>query len=531
MKRLVIATILLLAATVLVTVVYFRHLNTTAQHTSLVMRAIPNDASLIFEFNNDKEFYDIFAGNKLFTNTLGRTKQNELEALRKRIIQNPLLSKYLSGQNIFVSLHPQTGNTIDFLLTMSVSKEFQPDILDMLYKQRNNGLLIHTMDIEGKPGYVIYLNDLKKRFYLINKDEHTLSGSFSKEVIADCARYDYRKSKQSFVLLSDQQSSSSLANLYINYRGLTSLTGQLFDIKNPDIFKTLRQYQAFGALSLNFNNNALIFSGSSQPQDNEDESYLSLFAHQQPVTNRLKEIFPSTTAYSSSFAVSDPAKFTSELAGWEASTDTNGERKAILNRVKKETGIALQKEFSGLLANEFAIVTTRYHEKIGLVQIKDGTKLLALLTNVSKMISDNTGQLNYEKLPQILLGDGFTIFKRPYFKVIDNYLVLTSSESELQSYNDTYSNRKFLVKTEGYNDFNNLEAERCNVAFFINFRNAAQLFKQDMKASFYDDFNISDPGLKNFYGASWQFTSSDKSFYTNFCMGLRRDSIAKKDTL
>ena len=126
-----------------------------------------------------------------------------------------------------------------------------------------------------------------------------------------------------------------------------------------------------------------------------------------PLPTDLKEIFPSTTAYSSTFAVSDPAKFESELADWETKTDTNKERKAILNKVKKETGIALQKEFSGLLANEFAIVTTHYHEKIGLVQIKDGTKLLALLTNVSKMISDNIGQFNYEKLPQILLGDGF----------------------------------------------------------------------------------------------------------------------------
>lgn len=531
MKRLLIATILLLVATVLVTVVYFRHLNATAQHTSLVMRSIPDDASLIFEFNNDKEFYDIFSGSKLFVNILGADKQGELEVLRKRIIQNPLLSKYLSGQNIFLSLHPQTGNTIDFLLTMSVSKEFQPDVLDMLYKQRNNGLLIHTIDIEGKPGYVVYLSDLKKRFYLINKDEHTLSGSFSKEVITDCAKYDYRKAKQSFVLLSDQQSSNSLANLYVNYRGLNSLTEQLFAVNTPDIFKTLRQYRAFGALSLNFNNNALIFNGSSQPQNNEDDSYLGLFTHQQPVVNRLKEIFPSTMAYSSAFAVSDPIKFESDLADLETKTDIRDERKIVLNKVKKETGISLQKEFTGLLGNEFAVITTHYHEKIGLVQIKDGTKLLSLLTNVSRMNSDNTGQFNYEKLPQILLGDAFYIFKRPYFKVIDNYLVLTNSESELRSYNDTYTNRKFLVKTEGYDNFNNLLAERCNVAFFIQFRNAIQLFKQDMKTSFYDDLNTYGPGWKNLYGAAWQFTSSDKSFYTNFCMGLHRDTIAQKDTL
>jgi hypothetical protein len=530
MKRLFIATIILFAATVAVTVIYFRHINTASQHTSLAMQAIPDDASLIIQFNNEKEFYDIFAGNTLFGNVLGAGKMNELQALRKDLLQNPLLSPFLAGQNIFVSLHPQKNNTIDLLLTASVSKKFRADILEQLYKQRNNGLLIHTMDIDGKAGYVVYLNDIKRRFYLISKDEQTLSGSFSKDVIEDCAKYDYRKRKQAFVLLSDQQSANSLANLYVNYRNFTPLAEQLFNSKNPDIFRSLRQYAAVGALSMNFKNNALIFNGSSQAE-NDEGGYLSLFIRQQPVTNHLKEIFPSTMAYSSAFAVSDPKTFETELAGWEGNTDFSDERSAVLSKVKKETGISLQKEFAQLLGNEFAVVTTRYHEKIGLVQVKDGTKTLALLTNISKMISENTGQFNYEKLPQALLGDAFSLFKRPYFKVIDNYLVLTVTESELNSYNDSYTNRKFLVKTDGYNEFNNLLAEQSNASFFIQFKNAAELFRQDLKKSFYEDLRDNNPGWKNFYGASWQFTASDKSFYTNFCIGLRRDSSLHKDSL
>ena len=144
------------------------------------------------------------------------------------------------------------------------------------------------------------------------------------------------------------------------------------------------------------------------------------------------------------------------------------------------------------------------------------------------MNNDNSGQFNYEKLPQILLGDAFYLFKRPYFKVIDNYLVLTNSASELASYNDSYTNRKFLINTTGYNGFNNLLAERCNIAFFVQFKNALQLFKQDMKPSFYHDFSVSDPGWRNFYGASWQFTSSERNFYTNYCMGLNIDTATFK---
>ncbi|HZX57886.1 MAG TPA: hypothetical protein VFE54_04150 [Mucilaginibacter sp.] len=530
MKRHIIITILLLVATVLVTVVYFKHLSNTAQHTGLVMRTIPNDASLIFEFNNDKEFYDIFSSDKLFSNFLGDDKLDELIALRKNLLQNSLMAKYVSGQNLFISLHPQKGNSIDFLLTASVSKEFQSDILEQIAKQPKNGMLIHSIDIEGKPGYVIYLNDLKKRFYMINRDDHSLSASFSKDVIANCARYDYKKEKETFVLLSDRLQSNSLANLYVNYQALSPLFEQVFVNKNTDIFKNFRQFPAFAALSLNYKSDAIMFNGSSEIQGNQEGGYLGLFSHQRPVTNHLKEIFPSTTAYSVSFAVSDPAKFESDLGVLQSKSNFNKEERTILKKIKSETGIAIQKEFSRSLANEFAIVTTHYHEKIGIIQLKDGSRLLALLVNISKMNSDNTGQFNYEKLSQILLGDAFYLFKRPYFKVIDNYLVLTNTPSELVSYNDSYTNRKFLVNTECYNEFNNLLAEMCNVSFFIQFKNAAQLFKQDMKPSFYNDFNKSEPGWKNFYGASWQFSSSDKSFYTNFCMRLNSDTTTLKST-
>ena len=104
---------------------------------------------------------------------------NKMSSLRcgSYYFKNPLTGKYLDGQNIYISLHPQKGNSIDFLLTVSVSKDFQPEILDQLAKQPKNGMLVNSIDIEGKQGYVIYVNDLKKRFYLLTKNDHSLSGS------------------------------------------------------------------------------------------------------------------------------------------------------------------------------------------------------------------------------------------------------------------------------------------------------------------------------------------------------------------
>ena len=515
----------MLIATVLVTLVYFKNLTATSRHTSQVLSTIPNNASLIFEFNNEKGFYDIFADNKLFINTIGDEKMAELVALKKLLLQNHLIEPYLTGQNLFISIHPQTGNHIDFLLTIPVAKGFGPELFEQMSKQARSGMVINTIDIAGKQGYTVYLNDLKKRFYLINQDDHTLSGSFSKELIEACTKYDYKAEKQAFVLLPEHQSSNSLANLYVNYEALSPLFEQLFTYKNTDVFRSFRALPAFAALSLNYKSDALMFNGITQIQD---DSYLGLFNSQQPMINHLKDIFPSTTAYSTNFAVSDPAKYESDLSDWQSKEDFKAQNAVLINKVKAETGVNLKKEFTHLLSNEFAIITTRYREKIAIIQVKDGSKLRAMLTNLSTMNTDNTGQFNYEKLPQLMLGEAFTIFKRPYFKVIDNYMILTNSVSELLSYDDSYINRKFINRTEGYNQFDALLAERSNVSFFIQFKNAEQLFKQDLKPGFYKAFEGEGPGWSNFYAAAWQFTSSDKNYYTNFCIQLSKDTTGMK---
>lgn len=526
MKRLIIATIILLIATVLVTVGYFKNLNGTSQQATQVLRSIPNDASLILEFNNEKSFYDIFTDNKLFANIIGEDKMVEFAALKKGVLQNPVIEPHLNGQNLYISLHPQKGNDVDFLITISIPKGFEPQLFDELSKQKKNGLLLNTFNIGEKQGYVIYLSDIKRRFYLIDKDDQTLSGSFSKELIESCAKYDYQKQKQAFVLLSDRQSSNSLANLYINYNALTPLFSQVFISKNPDLFRSFRQLPAFAALSLNYKIDALMFNGLTKIQDSSD-GYLGIFSYQQPMETHLKEIFPSTTAYSTSFAVSDPEKFESNLSDWQSKSSFKDERSALMNKVKSETGIALKKEFTKLLSNEFADLTTRFHERIAIIQVKDGSRVRTLLGNISQMGDNNTGLFNYEKIPQLILGEAFSVFKKPYFKVFDNYLVLTNSMLEMKSYDDSYNNRKFLNKTDGYSQFDKLLSERSNVSFFIQFRNAQQLFKEEMKPEFYNAFVNMVPGWKNYYAAAWQLTSSDKNYYTNFCMQLNADTTAR----
>lgn len=505
-------------ATAAITVVYFKNLNPSGSNTSRVMAAIPDNAAVIFQFTNEKSFYDIFNGNTLLESVTGKDQIVDIDTVRDVLLGNPLIAKYFSGQSLFISLHPLKKQGVDLLLTLYAGKGFDDASIAQLTAERNNGLIINPLHIEGIKGYSIYFNSIKKRFYVVDKGDGIFSGSFSQELAEQSAQVKFNGDKRSFVLLSAQQNSNSLANLYVNYEQLTPLFSKLF-ANNTDIFRSFKLLSAKAVLSMNYKSDALMFSGISTLQKGAF-TYLDIFLNQQPVENHLKDIFPATTAYSTNLSVSDPLKFGSDLYQYHVKAGIQKEEDSLFHKVKAQAGINLRTEFNNLLGNEFAIVTTRFEEKYAIISVKDGSKLLPFMLNISNMVTDNIGQLNYSKLPFFLLGDAFGVLKKPYFMIVDNYLILATSQKELISYSDTYLNRKFLSKTNSYNQFNDLLSERSNVAFFINFKNSQPILKRDMNPEVYHAFESNKPGWKSFYGASYQLSSADKNFYTNYCMRL-----------
>ncbi len=518
MKRPIIIIIILFVITIAVTIVYFENLDKSGSRTREIMQNIPGNAALVLEFTNDNGFYDIFNESRLFTTLVGKNAIAELDTLRNQLLLNEQLEPFFTGQNIFISLHP-LKNTIELLFTTAANKKFDANSFDDLAKQKNTGLLITPFNVGTKKAYTIYSHLLKKRFYLVNKEEGIFSGSFSKELAIQSAQHIPQKKKVNFILLPNQQNSNSLANLYINYSQITPLFEQLFKNKNTDIFKSFKSFPALAVLSLNFKSDALMFNGYSQIQPNEPRDYLNLFTQQQPVTNQLKDIFPSTTAYSINFAVSDPQKFKSELSEYFTKAGLQHEKDSLFNKVKTETGINLIIQFNQLLANEFAVITTRYQEKLAIISLKNGSTLKPTMYNIASMINDNMGQLNYNKLPYYLLGEPFAQFNHPWFMILDNYLILANSQTELNSYYDTYLNQKFQSKLEQYKQFDYLLAEQSNISFYINFNHSQSIFKRDLNTNFYNSYNTT-PGLKDFFAASYQLIAANKKFYTNFCMRL-----------
>jgi len=524
MKKLIITTIILLSAVIAMTVIYFKNLNTTAAHTTKVMQSIPNTAALVFEFSNDAGFYDIFSNDELLADLAGRQKIDDLAALRQQLLLTPLLKNYFEGQHIYLSLHGQATDSINFLVTIAGTPLFSNTHITELPKQSKGKLSITPANIDGKEAYTIHLNDINKNFYVVDRGNHVFSGSFSKDLAQQAAQYQPAKNADNFLAIPDQQNTSSLANLYINYEQLNPLFDMFFKAPNNGILKSLRMMPALGALTLNYKTDALMFNGYTNIQPNKPLSYVTLFRKQQPVLGTLADLLPSTTAMSTCFALSDVKKFMSDLDEFHSKAGLAAEKKDLFSKIKSETGEPLISEFGKQLSGEFAVLTTKFDEKFAIVALKNGAAMRPLMVNISNMASDDVGQFKYNKVPFFLLGDAFSMFNHPYFIILNNYLILANSQNELNSYKDSYQNHKFLNKTTGYTEFDNLLAERSNVAYFLQFRNLFPLLKRDMKPSFSALFDPESKKGNKFFGLSWQLSAADNNFYTNFCMRLRIDT-------
>ena len=525
MRRPIILSAVLFVAIVCLAVLYFRNLSTPGSRTAAVLNSIPNNAALIFEFKNEDSFYEIYNGNKLFASVLGETPLTDLKLLRSEAKFYQLLGPLFGGEDVFLSFHPQKDNAIGLLLTTSVDKNFDPSKITENSNDKKT-LKISSINYGEVKGYDIYDAKLNKHFYIASKEKSVYAGSFSKELIDTYVAYKHKKEETNFIMLPQQQITNSLANLYVNYMALNPLFDKLLKNKNSDIFKSQRMLPALGVLDLNFKSDALMFSGFTETDPSKASSYISLFLGQQPVVNELKNIFPSTTAYSINFAVSDPKKFKADLSNWQAKAGLQHQKDSLFNKIKTETGIALITEFNKALSNEFAVVTTRFVEKLAIIKVKDGSELRPVMNNISTMEGDDIGRFNYNKVPFFLLGDAFSVFHHPWFTIVDNYLILANSKNELASYRDSYFNSKFQSKQSAYIDFSKLLTERTNVSWFINFKNSQSVFKRDLNDNFYQAFSNNEPGWKNFYGASYQLSASDKKFYTVFCMNFNQPDTA-----
>ncbi|MBE7175169.1 MAG: hypothetical protein INR69_02120 [Mucilaginibacter polytrichastri] len=517
MKRIVALIVVLLLAVAAAAYFYFASLRSNTSGYSQLLEAIPGDAVFAYSFTNEKEYSELFRSNNLFTSVTGGEVMEQFRAIRNFTDGDALLKKATTGKPVFLTLHVDTlRQKMHWMLLTAPGNDVSWN--ELLAALRKRGTIRENASVSSYDS-----RELGAPCYFTRR-KGLLAISFSADAISSFERGSGEAS--SFIHLSDQQNRNALAGLLINYRMLPKLGRILSSKKNGQLYSMLPGVGGSSATTLSYSENALIFNGISRT-DPRTDAFMPLLAGQRPVRLNIDRFLPlDATAYTA-VGLSRYADFERKLDSLQSGGDFSGRKAQLQKQVSFNLSQLMRQQFGG----EFAVALMPNGEKIGFIRIRNGMRFRQFLSSLSESGDDSEeGRLRYEALPQAFFGPHFSVFRRPYFALNDNYLVLCNQRSLLDDYIRQKKNNRTLGSSETYQRHKKLMADQGNLSFYMAFDPAQYLLRTELKPDVYRVLNDDkQPSLSDFDGLSIQFSADHGDFYTTICLRADQQRRANEE--
>ncbi len=525
MNKLILTTALLVVAVFTVAYLYFTNISVLSRNNDKALSIIPNDAAILFQFKNDKGIYDLFSDFEVFNAITGEQKQVEHTALKALLSQLNPLSERLEGQNIFLSFHPDKDSVLFFWVMPLPAELTSAGITDALSDNPN---LRISMDTLNKTEILkAEIRSIKRLFYL-HVEDGVLSGSFSRKALQKSLDPEQAKLSKEFIKeinVENQQNQNSPANVFVNFKSSVPFISSFFKQKLNGNFSILNNLNAYATLNMNFKSDALMFNGLTQT-DTAQKNYVNLFLNQRPVKNPIKRLVPANTANFISYGLSNYQTFHRDLQGLLNNRQQLKKINSTLNQISEETGIKPDRDIRKYWANEFIVFQLSTQERFGAIQLSNGRQMQFFMEPISTDYSDNIRYLKYPDLLYYYFGDAFRNFPKPFFSIVDNQMIISNSARSLQRFLTTYSKNPLYPK-ENFANFNQFVADQSNISIFIHIKNSGSNITSELKPAYAANLKSNAYGLRDFYGVSYQWSSNNDHFFTNFYAGY---PPARKDT-
>jgi hypothetical protein len=524
MKKIIIIVSILFLGIIGVTWLYFKNLSSSENSNEKIFSLVPNDASIVFEYKNEVTFYDIFKDFNLFNNILGEKITSHLTALKQIFVDNRNLAPAFDGSNLYFALNQTEKNDAHILILANLAKNMdaEADVIGVLKAKYKISIINHK---EEKIYKLIFNNQSKFRFYI---HKSTFVGSFDSLLLDKSINLISNKNLESQFKIdnSNVRNKNSIANLYVNFDKLPDFFNNFSNRKNPEETFNLKNIKATASLNINYQSNALMFSGITNPELKEN-NYFNLFLSQQPGVNTLINIIPYDVANYCFYYTSDYKLFQDKLKNLYVDQNKWDKLNNQLETVSKSHAINLNKELIPVIGNEFGVFQLASGDKIGVVKTNNANRLNFLLSTISTEVTGNIRRFDDSNILEAYFGQPFENFRRPYFAFIENHLVFANNTTALNKFLGNYSNQKFLSRTDKHLEFQQFLSNQGNIFFFIHNSNSKAIIKSFLNIESYNGFRSENFNWKNIYGFAIQFSADKDKYFTNMYM----NALPEKDRL
>ena len=281
------------------------------------IKAIPENAVVIFEFNNIKDAWKKISQENDMWKSL--TEINQINELNRQIKfldsvsnTNSNALDILTNQKVYLTSFVSDGNKINILFLIELSNTGQGAVFKNIIKDvYGTGCAFIEKDFKGITiNKIILTNQDKYFFYAVTKG--ILLGSYNASLIEESINQLKKKSsvidEPAFKKVKQTAGKNVDANIYVNFKYFYRLLSVLTNSKYKININLLSGFAQWTELDLKIKNNELLLNGYTIACDSLDQ-YLGLFENQSPQKIEITNILPYNTTIFFDFGFENFNKF------------------------------------------------------------------------------------------------------------------------------------------------------------------------------------------------------------------------------
>ncbi|MDR6782948.1 hypothetical protein ABIE26_000564 [Pedobacter africanus] len=522
MKKILISIVILFAAIVTMAYLYFSRLNKDQNITDMGLHAAAASSGFIFSFQNDKGVTDILKEQQLFEEILGADKYKLLTTLKKHLFNLPGVSQALDQQKVYISFVAGNKQEIDFLCSTQLGN--QENMKQLFASLQRGKIQVQTTKEISRlvlPDSTVFYLGLKQNLAILSHSEQQVQAALTKDTEKKADKFI------SYIQENNRFTKNSLAQLYIDFNHVPELLKNIIAGKLNGELAVLNRQNAFASLSYNFSRDKVLLTGTTIV--NDQNSYYNLFSSLQSKKISIQNILPANTSSYTIFAIDAYAPWREKLNGWFLSQQEDKKISKRISDINAGYHLNLDDLFPKYFKDQFITFQLSTSEKIGAISLTNGDKMMQLLLDLSEDYNEHIKTFKEADLLYVYFGLPFSNFKKPYYTIIDNYMIFANNVGTLESFLNSYTNNHLLISNPAYISASNQLPESSNLIFYIDHHNSATIFQKHIFLPYYNHF-LAEKGLKKYESFTCQLSGDKGKFQTNILINKQPD-VLQKDSL
>ncbi|MBR9861401.1 DUF3352 domain-containing protein [bacterium] len=433
---------------------------------------IPADAIYILESEDPIENWTEFSKSKFWsflkTQTYLEDLTEDANYLDSLISGNQKLLKHFGEHHFIMSAHMTLSRDYDYLFGFDLKKASKLDLVPLLseyaldkkeFKITQREFLAHTIveihDLATKD--ILYLSQVQN-YLMCSYNPKILEKSISEHSHGPIA------GNIKFREVYKEIDTDGLARFYFNYKYLDEFSSvYLSDIQS--LTQSIESELSFSGFDLNLDEDRLNITGYSSIADIED-SYLRLVRKHGNASINSDRILSNRTAYVQFLCLNDFRSFYRDLKELRQKENSNNkELEDLQNQVESILKLSLDEDILSWIGNEIALA---YNAPDGRTYGSDDLVLVLKCNNRKlaeeklekiqaqikkrtparfKSMSFKSYKIQYLELKglfNLFLGKAFGKIDRPYYTLVEDYVVFSNSPKTLVSLLEDYENDRVL---------------------------------------------------------------------------------------